>query len=215
MADKSPREFGKAKCSGCLKLQEEIGHLKSLLTTHGIPWELQGETKAECSPDTSSTSKNENLNLSTAEKIALFRGLFRGRTDVYPVRWESAKGKSAYSPACSNDWRSGVCGKPSIRCGDCDQRLFVPVTDQVIYDHLTGKHTVGVYPLMSDETCFFLAVDFGEADWREDAQAFTQSCREIEIPAALKFPARERVRTSGSSSPRRYLPGMPAGWVRR
>jgi hypothetical protein len=46
----------------------------------------------------------------------------------------------------------------------------------VIYNHLAGDHTVGVYPLLEDDSCYFLAVDFDEAEWREDAQAFMQSC---------------------------------------
>lgn len=47
------------------------------------------------------TAKGSVHNYSTPdEKIALFRSLFRGREDVYPVRWESKNGKSGYSPAC-------------------------------------------------------------------------------------------------------------------
>jgi hypothetical protein len=91
---------------------------------------------------------------------------------VYPVRWESkTSGKSGYAPACANEWRAEVCEKPRIKCGDCSNRLLVPLSDAVIYDHLAGKQTVGVYPLLEDDTCYFLAVDFDEADWRQDAQA--------------------------------------------
>jgi hypothetical protein len=65
--------------------------------------------------------------------------------------------------------------------------LLLPVTDQVLFDHLSGKHTVGVYPLLTDDACFFLAADFDQADWREDARAVMQSCRELHIPAALEI----------------------------
>jgi hypothetical protein len=124
----------------------------------------------------------------TAEKVALFRRLFRGRTDVYPVRWEGkTSGKSGYAPACANEWRAGVCEKPRIKCGDCSNRLLIPLSDAVIYDHLAGEHTVGVYPLLEDDTCYFLAVDFDEADWRDDARAFMQSCEELGVPAALEI----------------------------
>ena len=126
--------------------------------------------------------------LSTAEMVALFRRLFRGRTDVYPVRWEGkTSGKSGYAPACANEWRAGVCEKPRIKCGDCRHRLLVPLSDPVIYDHLAGEQTVGVYPLLEDDTCHFLAVDFDEADWQQDAQAFIQSCNELGVPAALEI----------------------------
>lgn len=91
------------------------------------------------------------------------------------------------TPLPVNEWRPGVCHKPRIKCGDCNQRQFLPVADQVIYDHLAGKQTIGVYPLLTDGGCYFLAADFDKADWREDAQAFVQSCRELSIPAALEI----------------------------
>ena len=74
-----------------------------------------------------------------------------------------------------------------MKCGDCNQRQLLPVTDQVIYDHLAGKQTIGVYPLLSNDNCYFLAADFDGANWREDAQAFMQSCRELGIPVALEI----------------------------
>ena len=64
----------------------------------------------------------------------------------------------------ANEWRAGVCEKPRIKCGDCAHRVLQPLTDAVIYDHLAGEHTVGVYPLLEGDTCHFLAVDFDEAD---------------------------------------------------
>ena len=125
---------------------------------------------------------------SAEAKVALFRRLFRGRTDVYPIRWESkATGKSGYTPACANEWRTGVCEKPRIKCSGCGNRLLMPLSDAVIYDHLTGKHTIGVYPLLEGDTCYFLVVDFDEADWRDDARAFMQSCEGLGVPAALEI----------------------------
>ena len=166
------------------QLLDENTRLKALLTSHGIAWEEP--TVAE-SINSISEPPAEPAQFTTTDKIALFRRLFRGRSDVYPQRWESAKGTSGYSPACGNEWKTGVCHKPKVKCGDCTRRLLLPVTDHVIYDHLAGKHTVGVYPLLGDDRCYFLAVDFDEADWREDALAFMQSCRELQIPAALEI----------------------------
>ena len=123
--------------------------------------------------------------LDTNEKLALFKRLFRGRADVFPLRWESKAGKTGYSPACANEWRPGVCEKPRIKCGDCSYRQLLPLTDQVLYKHLAGEIVIGVYPLLPDDTCYFLAVDFDEADWREDVTAFAQSCRELGVPVAL------------------------------
>ncbi len=171
-------------CPNCRRLEEENARLKKLLASHGIVWEEPLATEPEAAP---AESVPASVQFTVADKIALFRRLFRGRPDVYPLRWESAKGRSGYSPACGNEWKPGICHKPKVKCGDCSQRQLLPVTDQVIYDHLSGKHTAGVYPLLTDESCYFLAADFDEADWREDARAFMQSCRDLNIPSALEI----------------------------
>ncbi len=126
-------------------------------------------------------------------KIRLFRSLFRGREDVYPRRFESRKtGKSGYAPACANEWVRGICEKPRIKCAECPHRRFLPVTDDVIRWHLSGEDAqrepfvAGVYPLLLDETCFFLAVDFDKANWQDDAAAFLAVCQRLELPAALE-----------------------------
>ncbi len=167
------------------RLREENARLIKLLQANGIEWQLH--QLAESSSIQSAKPPFEETRLTAAEKVALFRRLFRGRDDVYPVRWESKTGKSGYSPACGNEWRAGVCEKPRIKCSDCNHRQLIPLADQIIYDHLAGRHTVGVYPLLPDDTCHFLAVDFDEAEWQEDARAFIESCRELEVPVALEI----------------------------
>ena len=130
---------------------------------------------------------------SSQAKIALFRSLFRGREDTYPRRFESRKtGKAGYAPACANEWVRGICEKPRIKCAECPHRRFFPVTDAVIRWHLSGRDAegqsfvAGVYPLLMDETCFFLAVDFDKTGWREDAAAFLEACRRLNLPTALE-----------------------------
>ena len=131
--------------------------------------------------------------------MALFRELFAGRTDVFPVRWENAKaGRAGYAPACANEWLTGVCGKPRVKCGECPNQAFIPVSDGVIEGHLRGEDPVrprsgrprdfvaGVYPLVSDETCRFLAADFDGEDWARDALAYLETCRLRGVPAALE-----------------------------
>jgi len=100
--------------------------------------------------DSSQTSLIETNNYSPTEiKIALFRSLFKGREDVYATRFESRKsGKPGYHPVCRNEWVRGICEKPRTRCGSCTQRLFEPVTDDVIRNHLIGSIVMGVYPLL-------------------------------------------------------------------
>ncbi|ELT7761290.1 DEAD/DEAH box helicase family protein, partial [Escherichia coli] len=66
-------------------------------------------------------------------------------------------------------------------------RQLIPVSDLVIYHHLAGTHTAGMYPLLEDDSCYFLAVDFDEAEWQKDASAFMRSCDELGVPAALEI----------------------------
>lgn len=165
-------------------LPAENARLIALLEQHRIDWRLPPEPQAT----TPRVAESEPSRLSTEDKVGLFRRLFRGRTDVYPIRWESkSTGNAGYTPACANEWLAGVCEKPRIKCADCSNRLLIPLSDAVIYDHLVGKHTVGVYPLLSDDTCHFLAVDFDEVEWKEDALAFAQSCQELGVPVALEI----------------------------
>jgi len=107
------------------------------------------------------------------QKIALFRRLFRGRSDVFPIRWENrTTGRSGYAPACANEWQRGVCEKPKIKCSACPNQAFLPVDDASIERHLRGTDAngapfvMGVYPMLADNTCSFLAADFDEGDWR-------------------------------------------------
>ena len=130
---------------------------------------------------------------SPTEKIALFRSLFRGREDVYPRRFESRKtGKAGYAPACANEWVRGVCEKPKVKCAECPHRRFLTVTDEVVRWHLSGRDdlgrafVMGVYPMLLDETCLFLAVDFDKESWQADAGAFVETCRTLDLPVALE-----------------------------
>jgi superfamily II DNA or RNA helicase len=70
---------------------------------------------------------------SPADKIALFRRLFRGREDVYPTRFISKKtGKPGYAPACANKFVAGLCELPKVKCSDCTLILVHrrPLLDQ-------------------------------------------------------------------------------------
>lgn len=101
----------------CALLREENKRLRSLLA---IPEEKPNALGAE--------------GLSLEEKVTLFRSLFRGREDVYPMRWEARTGKSGYSPACSNEWKRPLCVKPQIRCSECQNRELLSVTNNVIQE---------------------------------------------------------------------------------
>jgi len=120
------------------------------------------------------------------EKVTLFRSLFRGREDVYPKRWESKNNNYGYSPVCSNEWNPAYCEKPRVKCGKCQNRQYVALTDEVIYDHLAGKHIIGVFPMLQGDMCWFLVADFDGGDWVDDVAAFLETCHDLNVPAALE-----------------------------
>src|SRR3954447_3502623 len=121
------------------------------------------------------------------EKVRLFRALFKGREEVFPTRFVSKKtGKAGYAPACANKFVRGVCDLPRIKCSECPNQAFTPVDDRVVLDHLRGRHVMGVYPLLDDETCWFLAIDFDKSSWQEDVGAFSETCRAMDVPAATE-----------------------------
>jgi superfamily II DNA or RNA helicase len=159
---------------------------------------LERVREATRSPATTTSAQGTpTIALSNDEKVTLFRSLFRGRDDVFPRRWENLKtGKSGYSPVCRNEWVRGICEKPRIKCSDCPNQAFVPVTVETLRSHLQGRdianrrrgesYVAGVYAMMADETCWFLAADFDKKTWQRDALEFVATCREKRVPAALE-----------------------------
>lgn len=128
-----------------------------------------------------------------SDKIMIFRSLFRGRTDAYPRRFESRKtGRAGYGPACANEWARGLCDKRKVKCADCPNRRLLPVTDKVIRWHLTGvdddgrEFVAGIYPMLLDETCYFLAMDFDKENWTNDIGEVFLTCRKIGLPVAVE-----------------------------
>ena len=96
-------------------------------------------------------------------------------------------GGTDMSPAAVKDWKAINKSRPEERKKvDQKTRKFLPLTDAVIENHLLGKETVGVYPLLPDETCWFLAADFDKKTWEYDSLAFLETCQELNVPAALE-----------------------------
>jgi hypothetical protein len=123
----------------------------------------------------------------TGEKIRLFMSLFKGREDVFAVRWENIKkGPAGYSPSCMNEWKPGLCLKKKGGCARCPHKAHATVDEGIIYNHLLGNMVVGIYPMLLDETCWFLAIDFDKGKWQEDIAALREACAEFDIPVAVE-----------------------------
>ena len=100
---------------------------------------------------------------SSQQKVELFRALFRGRDDVYALRWENVRtGKSGWGPAVKGGWANS-------RRFD---RELLPLSGEVIANHLSGTISLGLYPLMDDDACFLLVCDFDGSGWTLDALAY-------------------------------------------
>ena len=181
------------------RLRAENNRLKSLLN-------LQGEKEVPIFPPTSFNT------LTNEEKIVLFRSLFRGREDVYALRWEGKEGKKGYSPAYTHDRNCPSCFDDWKKRSRCENRKFLTITDEAIRDHLSGKQTVGIYPLLTDETCWFLAIDFDGDAWM---MMFAPSSRRVAMrPFRSSSSARARAtaRTYGSSSTSPCRQGWRGSW---
>lgn len=136
--------------------------------------------------------KQQNLptptpSMTPEQKIAIFADLFKGRTDIYATRWENSTGRNGYSLACDNEWKNGVCAKPKVKCGECPNQQFKPITNQTLYDHLSGKIVVGLYPLCKGSRSHLLAIDFDKSDWQESIQATSKACLAYDIPHAIEI----------------------------
>ncbi|MCD8236112.1 MAG: DEAD/DEAH box helicase family protein [Prevotellaceae bacterium] len=177
------------------ELEEENKRLKSLLAKHGIPFEV-------CSHDSDIAASpivepiKPSVRLSLQEKVELFRSLFKGREDVFAKRWYSdMTKKSGYQPVCEREWNWEFCDKRKYKCTECPNRKFSALSYEHIYNHLAGKNiygrdVVGLYPILNDNTCFFLCTDFDdkscEHGYQNNVLAFTNVCKDWNIPCYIE-----------------------------
>jgi len=125
-------------------------------------------------------------NRSQGDKIALFKSLFRGRSDIFAKRWEK-DGRSGYSPAYRFDWgefNAHRAAGGTIK--DFDNKTPILLTDQVLKDHFSGRLTVGIYPILEDNTSYFLAADFDGSNWFDEAVRYQDRMKKIGLSAYIE-----------------------------
>lgn len=176
------------------KLRTENIRLKKLLLANGIKYDV-GETGTG-EDKIYSDVVFPAVHLGKDDRVKLFRSLFRGREDVFARRWYSkTTGKAGYQPVCMNEWRIGVCDKKSVKCAECPNRNFLPLTYDVVCRHLIGDDAngcdvVGVYAIMPDNNCAFLCTDFDdkscEHGYKEDVLNFVGVCKDWGVPYSIE-----------------------------
>lgn len=158
------------------ELEEENARLRGLLGLddrssdgHRIAWSPTLLSQASGLVEIDATSGDEM-------KVALLRTLFGARSDVFAVRWENAStGRSGWSPAVRGGW-SRSKGKKD----------YLPLTDEALLAHVRGEQTLGIYPLLADDTCTLLTCDFDKGTWVLDALAYLDACHSHGVPAVLE-----------------------------
>jgi len=122
------------------------------------------------------------------EKIGIYKNLFKGRTDVFAAYWEKADGTaSGYSPVCENEWKTGLCLKLKRgKCKNCENKEYIKFNDSHLEEHLRGKRAYGIYPLLSDNSSYFISVDFDGSQWKRDAIQFLNECKSRKLPAYIE-----------------------------
>jgi hypothetical protein len=194
------------------RLQEENARLRSLLIAHGIPISEVPASKSERINVSSTPSEGLISGVATAEqRIARFRSLFRGREDIYAIRWESNDGRSGYMPKADRDWKSYLNAKEQDRKKiDRQTRTYRPLTGDVVRAHLVGDLTVGIYPLLLDESCWLLAADFDKKTGMKIQPHFSLSAVNSTYQPYWNARDLERAAMYGSSLNSRSQPPQPA-----
>jgi len=165
------------------KLRADNSYLQECLSANK---DLKVSDAANTQTD-ASTYPCINQNSSAAQKIELYMSFFKGRPDVYAKRWiNHKKGTTGYSPVCTNEWRKGYCYKPKVKCVTCQNQAFAPYDQQAVKAHLTGHVEAGVYPMLEDETCYFLAIDFDKSNWQESTTIIREICGDWDISCSVE-----------------------------
>ena len=132
-----------------------------------------------------------NITPNTTKVNRNFLKLFVGRKDVVPEHWKSKKGKSGYSPMCTNKFKRPICtlGKGG-KCKTCKNVDHISMSDALLAQHFSGKRILGIYPLMPDNTTRFLAFDFdrhkkSQPDPQQEAVGFVEVCELQNLPAHM------------------------------
>ena len=156
------------------KLEKENKYLKRLLEKNNINY-----IETRCI---------EEIKYSKDEKINIYASYFRGREDVYAVKYLDKKdNKKKYTPVCQNAF-SVMCDKSKyLGCRECPHKVYLGITHNNLIEHFTGKKSYGIYPMLDGDKCYFLAVDFDDGKYFNSALCFKNNCAKYGIDCAIEI----------------------------
>lgn len=151
-------------------LREDVARLAEL---------LQVSAHGQASPPRAPDIKRADTDQIIRRRVVLFRSLFAGRSDVYARRWEHDD-REGWGPVLDREpGQSWAHAR--------DSKRYRPLTDAVIHDHLSGTSTIGIYPMLPEDTCRLVVCDFDETEWRLDAQAYVHAARVAGVSVAVEI----------------------------
>lgn len=122
----------------------------------------------------------------TTEQIHLYRSLFKGREDVFAIRWEKGN-KCGYMPVYRYDpYLYRIHKMKGGTFKNYSDKTYRKLTNEEIRKHLLGEHFIGVYPLLKNHRSCFIVADFDKENWVEDCRKLFRVLQEVEIPAYLE-----------------------------
>lgn len=125
------------------------------------------------------------------ESLNVFMSLFKGRQDVFAIRWDR-DGRNGYMPAYDLNWDEFAIHKANGgTLKDFPNKSYSPLTEQRLLNHLSGKEVIGLYPLLPDNSSWFIAADFDETEsgnisWQDEVKLFMDACERYKLPVYLE-----------------------------
>lgn len=118
--------------------------------------------------------------------LSYFKSLFRGREDIFAIRLEKG-GKATYIPAYEYDsYQYRLHKMKGGTFQNYSDKKHRTLSDDQITRHLIGDQFIGIYPLLKDNTSWFIAADFDKDNWIEECRSFLTFCNNQSLPASLE-----------------------------
>lgn len=145
-----------------------------------------GETRVINQVDFLSLINHFNSQLTTRQKVELFYSYFRGRQDVYAVKWVNKIGREGFSPHGDGEWVYNNNAKPVKKI-----HTYYPYTLATVEQHIRGEHEdfkygVGIYPMLKDDTTYLVVIDFDSVKADEEVKAVIKTCQKFKINYLLE-----------------------------